>query len=236
MVANRMNPGSIRLGATSRRRGAFVPLAVLVGLLAIAACNGDKISRTEAKAAEAELTAKVAAVTADLAKERARIEALSAQMKAAEERAKKAEPAPAVAKTEQVQAAAKAPAAPTTKAVTTVKPADADTIRVHALADASQIADENTDMAPALKACDNDGKLGLSLCVLPKQTEYSKWLPVLVTWNKGTISSVSEARALLGCLQKQPAVKRDKDKADKNAAELALRSAYEGDCLSPPAK
>lgn len=242
MIENRRNSGNKRVGQTARHHVVEELLAIvsIFCLLISASCNNEKVSQAEARALKAEkdnivLAGGVGLANAELIKQIARVRDLEAQVKAAEARVKAAPAVAAIDKVmETVKGVATKPATPATKLAAAVDPSQANAIRVHALAGEGQIAKENVEMAPVLRSCDKDGNFGLSLCVLPKQSEYSQWLPVLVTWN-ATLTP-TEATALLGCLQNQPAVKKDKSNTNRNAAELALRSKFTGRCLLAPVK
>jgi septal ring factor EnvC (AmiA/AmiB activator) len=204
-----------------------------VFLLAGASCTAEVARQAEAKAAQAEKNANAA--RADLAtcnesidSIKTTIDRLEARVKEAEERAKKAEGAIAPAKVEKIMNVGAKPAAPETKAAKGPKELP-DAVRVHSLANKEDIALESKQLAPALKACDSDGKLGLAVCVKPKQTAYSAWYPVLVTWNTEAVTTIADARKVLGCLQKHPAVGHDND-SGKNDAELVVLATFTGGC------
>jgi len=240
MFKNPTSRGNIRASGKVGNHAMIGLLAVvsIFGLLAFASCNGDKVSQAEAKAAaaeknSAELSTKV---NAELTQQKARIEELSAQVKAAEERTKKAEAATGVGQNQKTTAKNTESPAESAGPKAAKGPKELlNAVRVHSLAKEEGIALETKELEPALAACDKDGKLGLALCVMPKQTQYSAWFPVLVTWNDGAVATAVEARKVLACLQQQPAVKKDND-SGKNAAELVGRSAFNGACLPQPAK
>lgn len=248
MIENRSNSGGIRAGRIARNHFASGLLA-LVGifcLLTTASCSDEKASQAEARAAQAEkkvaeLTAEFDRFKASAAADKRLVDELHGKVAAAEARAKAA---PVVAKVDKVidvtsNGVAAKSSVSTEKAATKVDLSKADAIRVHSLAASAgeaQLATEYKEMAPALKACDKDGKLGLALCVLPKQGEYSSWLPVLVTWSDGAVPTVADARNVLACLHKQRTVNSAVNKTEKNAAELVIRSSFSGDCAAAPAE
>jgi hypothetical protein len=110
-----------------------------------------------------------------------------------------------------------------------IRPDSGDAVHVRSFSEPNDIGKQYVELAPAIKACDKRGELGLDICVVDMNAN-TDFMDVLVVWPKGALKAGDVAK-LTNCLKRQPHIRL---RGDRTEIDWVSTARYPGPCLSRP--